>query len=74
MPIEQFLSYIMERTSYIQLISYLRGCFSTGTPVSFTNKTDLHDISEILLIVELNAIKQQTKPNTIRTTWLGVND
>ena len=60
----------------IKLISYsyLRGCFSTGTPVSFTNKTDLHDIAEILLKVALNTIKQPTKPNTIRTTWLGVNE
>jgi hypothetical protein len=31
-------------------------CFSTGTPVSFTNKTDLHDITEILLKVALNTI------------------
>ena len=32
--------------------------FSTGTPVSFTNKTDLHDIAEILLKMALNTIKQ----------------
>jgi len=30
--------------------------FSTGTPASFTNKTDLHDIAEILLKVALNTI------------------
>ena len=29
-------------------------CFSTGTPVSFTNKTGHHDITEILLKVVLN--------------------
>ena len=29
-------------------------CFSTGTPVSFTNKTDRQDIIEILLKVALN--------------------
>jgi len=29
-------------------------CFSPGTPVSSTNKTDCHDISEILLKVTLN--------------------
>jgi len=29
-----------------------------GTPVSSTNKTDLHDIAEILLKVALNTIKQ----------------
>jgi hypothetical protein len=33
-------------------------CFSPGTPVSSTNKTDLHDISEILLKAVLNTIKQ----------------
>jgi hypothetical protein len=30
--------------------------FSQGTPVSSTNKTDLHDITEILLKVALNTI------------------
>jgi hypothetical protein len=32
--------------------------FSPDTPVSFTNKTDLHDIAEILLKMALNNIKQ----------------
>jgi hypothetical protein len=32
--------------------------FSLGTPVSSTNKTDRHDITEILLKVALNTIKQ----------------
>ena len=31
--------------------------FSPGTLVSSTNKTDHHDITEILLKVELNTIK-----------------
>jgi hypothetical protein len=30
--------------------------FSPGTPVSSTNKTDRHDITEVLLKVELNSI------------------
>jgi hypothetical protein len=30
--------------------------FSTGTPVSSTNKTDCYDIAEILLKVALNII------------------
>ena len=34
--------------------------FSPGTPVSSTNKTDLHDITEILLKVALNTIIQPT--------------
>ena len=33
--------------------------FSTGPPVSSTNKTERHDITEILLKVPLNTIKQQ---------------
>jgi hypothetical protein len=32
--------------------------FSPGPPVSSTNKTDHHDITEILLKVALNTIKQ----------------
>ena len=31
-------------------------CFSAGTPVSFTNKIDRHDIAEILLKVALDTI------------------
>jgi hypothetical protein len=34
-----------------------------GTPVSFTNKTDRHDIAEILLKVALNTIKQTKQPS-----------
>ena len=34
--------------------------FSPGTPVSSTNKTDRHDITEILLTVALNTINQPT--------------
>jgi hypothetical protein len=32
--------------------------FSPSTPISFTNKTDRHDITEILLKVALNTINQ----------------
>jgi hypothetical protein len=44
----------------IKFVSDLRqvGGFSPGTPVSSTNKTDCHDITEILLKVALN-----TNPN-----------
>jgi hypothetical protein len=35
--------------------------FSPGTPVSSTNKTDLHDIAEILLKVALTTIKPKYK-------------
>jgi hypothetical protein len=37
--------------------------FSPGTPVSSTNKTDRHDIAEIVLRVALNTINHKTKPN-----------
>jgi len=32
--------------------------FSTGAPVSSTNQTDCHDITEILLKVALNTLNQ----------------
>ena len=35
--------------------------FSPGTPVSSTNKTDRHDITEILLKLALNTMKQTNK-------------
>ena len=35
--------------------------FSPGIPVSSTKKTDRHDITEILLKVALNNIKQKSK-------------
>jgi hypothetical protein len=37
--------------------------FSAGTPVSSTNKTDHHDITEILLKVAINTINPKPKPN-----------
>jgi hypothetical protein len=44
----------------IKFVSGLRqvGGFSAGTLVSSTNKTDRHDITEQLLKVALNTIKQ----------------
>ena len=41
--------------------------FCPGPPVSSTNKTDRHDIAEILLKVALNTIKQTNK--TLRITF-----
>jgi hypothetical protein len=37
-------------------VQYAGRWFSPVTPVSFTNKTDRHDITEILLKVALNTI------------------
>jgi hypothetical protein len=39
--------------------------FSLGTPVSSTNKTDRHDITEILLKVVLNTINPYLKPTSV---------
>ena len=41
--------------------------FSPGTSVSSTNKTDHHDITEILLRVALNNIKQTNKQTNKQT-------
>ena len=38
------------------------GGFFPGTPVSFANKTDCHEITEILLKVALNTITSSTIP------------
>ena len=43
--------------------------FSPGSPVSSTNKTDCHDITEILLKVTLNTIK----PNPNHRNFLKMN-
>ena len=40
--------------------------FSPGPPVSSTNKTDRHDITEILLKVTLSTIKQTNKHTNTR--------
>jgi hypothetical protein len=40
--------------------------FYAGTLVSSTNKTDRHDITEMLLKVPLSIIKQTNKPVTNR--------
>jgi len=45
----------------IQWASIKYQWFFPGTPVSPTNKTDRHDITEILLKVALNTINQTTK-------------
>ena len=39
--------------------------FSSGTPVSSTNKTDRHDITEILFKVALNIIKPVIPINSV---------
>jgi hypothetical protein len=39
--------------------------FSPGTPVSYTNKTDCHDITDILLKMALNTINLNQSLNTM---------
>jgi hypothetical protein len=46
--------------------------FYPGTPVSSTNKTDRHDVTEILLKVALNPINQ-TNHNPHRTNSVELN-
>ena len=47
--------------------------FSPGTPVTSTNKTDLHDITEILLKVELNTINQTLKTQEMKPPQKHIN-
>jgi hypothetical protein len=46
--------------------------FPPGCPVSSTNKTDCHDITEILLKVPLNTIKETNKQIYIFNVWTVV--
>ena len=43
--------------------------FSLGTPVSSTNKTDCHDITEIFLKVALNTIRQISERSYLFTSF-----
>ena len=49
---------VLDTTLYDKVCQWLVTCwwFSSGTPVSFTNKIEHHDITEILLKVALNSI------------------
>jgi hypothetical protein len=44
--------------------------FSAGTPVSFTNKTDSHNIAEILLKVALNTMTLTLKHHSTNEGFL----
>jgi len=48
--------------------------FSLGTPASSTTKTGRHDITEILLKVALNTIKQTNKQKPINKILLKQYD
>jgi hypothetical protein len=47
--------------------------FSPGTPVSSTNKSDRHDITEILLKVVLNTITKNLIINSCQDFFLEKN-
>jgi hypothetical protein len=51
---------IMKKNGYKKLFTS-EVYFSPGMPVSFTNKNNQHDITEILLKVASNTIKQTNK-------------
>jgi hypothetical protein len=57
-------SYVLKKCSTVSVsVLQMATCrwFSLGTPVSSINKTDCHDITEILFKVALNTIKQTSK-------------
>ena len=58
---------VLDRTLYDKVLSDLRQVngFSPGTPVSSTNKTDHHDIAEILLKVALNTISHPARQSVV---------
>jgi hypothetical protein len=58
---------VLDTTVWVEVCQWLMASrwFSPGTPVSSTNKTDRHDITEILLKVALNTIT--LNPNTLIT-------
>jgi hypothetical protein len=52
------LQFMAKTISMCNITLYIGRWFSPDTPVSSTNKTDRHDIAEILLKVALNIINQ----------------
>jgi hypothetical protein len=52
-------------------VTCARSVVFSRPPVSSTNKTDRHDIAEILLKVTLNTIKL-TKPNNRNSNWQSI--
>jgi len=65
---------VLDTTSVIKIVSNLSVVFP-GTPFSSSNKTDRHNITEILLKVALSTIKSTNHQNdgeheSIRRRWL----
>jgi len=53
-------TFFVENHAIYTVISTSNDSYSLGTPVSSTNKTDLHDIAEILLKMALYTRNQPT--------------
>jgi len=67
MPLKHYFSYIVvgrnrEKTTDLSQVTSQTLWFSPGSPVSSINKTERHDITEILLKVALNTITLNPKP------------
>jgi hypothetical protein len=60
------VSSILDQGGCTTLCDKLCQWFSLGPPVSSTNKTERHDITEILLKVALSTIKQCKLPSKVR--------
>jgi len=68
------MSYEFECTTLCDKVCQLLAAgrwFSPGTPVSSNNKTDCHDIAEILLKTALNTIKQTNKKSNKQALSTG---
>jgi hypothetical protein len=55
------------------VIRFVSQLFSPGSPVSYTSKTDLQDITEILLKVALNTMNQTSIIYCIKNITVGLN-
>jgi hypothetical protein len=66
----EFESHWGEVYSIHHYVTYGKFVGFSGTPVSSTNKTDCHDIIEILLKVALNIIIQAKSKNS-KSTYIG---
>ena len=69
----QYYMYLITSCKYESQWFATGRCLSPGTPVSSTNKTDRHEITEILVKVTLSTIKQTNKQYHICSKLRHVN-
>ena len=67
----EYIKWPIRTRKYVFQCTAISRYFPSGTPVSSTNKTDLHDIAEILLKVTLNTIKELVNRQTIEHTIMN---